>query len=1138
MSTHSQGHPPIPSEVPAEDVIAIVSVHDPQAANVNRDTPYRKTRLSNPTGGKGRRTNEGCHIFIHHIEGQPCYLFGRGGNKTSAVDEETLDVFLPGTKIGAKQFVLIPVWDSNVWRLQSRTETVATVNDVPIQAYTNRTKKKKDPLPHAIHLKSSTINHISIKGLGVEIWLLKSVREVYPTSVFNPEPLQYHLQDVARRPEHWARDRYVLSSEQVSTHSYRAVERFTSEVQTVKVFRDEQHGQRLRDEEFVKFGKEDVDASIVRYQQSVELDNVPAIITSTHDGFATYAALQTDIKKQHPGVRFSIAAKLLRRLFSALGFLNHHGIIHGQVTHESVLLRLTDYRPDAIILVDYSNSTTFPNGALSPLDAIRHDGRAAMTIIEDCCDIWQLRKAAKKDARSEEFMAKKTTTAQKEHQSVERVVADFERQGGSRTSDKGKKLRRLLELKNHSWHRCQDEQMYNATLREVGVCYKSNIDDMSQEWDESHPPHKIGEKHFMLLSLGHPWFDQLATQLHHDRWDTTPQEVCAKFKELAGTVEEPWQTFEVTKTIIFLQGPIGSFDEKCVMAWLAGCCEAFPEWHKALEMESERHLRPRDGTITRFDIRNLRDALPEHGRLPESFLRTFNLLCMPHGNKRSFQITETYHVSMHTPSRMFNLTQLQRLASADRFALCVHEGSIRCDNYVEVRGDPKLQGCYVPLSLLTAFALQLDLSVTRSRDQTPLFPTFDPSDFSQVQPGKIVLARTGLVAFATITRSGNQCVFHAPKSYKHFETSNTFLPTYFGDMKVLPRLPAGVREHVRPNHWSKFKTAEEIEAAGSGKRKILRAKGPLDKFTAAHRSTSRTASPVLPTVMEVDETALSRTLKQRQHIRSQARPPTKRNTDAQSSVPSTPSSKRSCPPTRGSTPPEPQKTSNVTMSFLDRATERMERMAAGLPTNASFSVPRIPPNSSFYQRNVNVNANLLSSPPLVPADRNDSFTIAAGSFNLDEDWKQTEEWLKGVRDDSDEEPQVQGIFGFNFHHSHLQDGSSTEEESTPGSKGKSKCSENGRSMKKVSERSPTTTNPAVVTTPKGKGKAQAQASEVATTTTPTRRARRSKATAPSSSPFPSFPHRPTLSHLPLRSHPPRRRRAALKNSQQQLRCWT
>lgn len=55
---------------------------------------------------------------------------------------------------------------------------------------------------------------------------------------------------------------------------------------------------------------------------------------------------------------------------------------------------------------------------------------------------------------------------------------------------------------------------------------------------------------------------------------------------------------------------------------------------------------------------------------------------------------ETYHIWYHYPSRLFNLTQLHRLATPQRFQEMIAEGQIYCDNFVEVRDDPKIQGCY------------------------------------------------------------------------------------------------------------------------------------------------------------------------------------------------------------------------------------------------------------------------------------------------------------------------------------------------------------------------------------------------------------------------------------------------------------
>lgn len=1063
MSVIPPGHPPIPSDVSADDVVAIITIHDPQASNANRETRYIKSQMSESRAGRtDRRTNEGCHVFLHLVAGQPCFTIGR--HKARTPSSAMLDVYLPGSRIGLRQLCLIPVWDSDVWRLQSTSETISTVNGVPIQVLSNRTKKNLNPLPHAIHLQQDSVNYATINGLRLDIWLLKTVREAYTVKAFEPQPLYHSLQDVALRPEIWARDRYIVGRERVSTRSFRVVERFTGEIQTAKFFRDEHHGHHVRDEEFIKFGKAEVDASIVRYLQSVEIDSIPAVITGTHEGLTSYASLRADIEKLHPGNRFAIATKLMRRLFAALGFLHFHAIMHKQVKQESVLLRLVDNTVESVLLVDYSAAISFPGGTPLPMMDMLEDGKAAMTIVEDCCDIWQLRKAATKDAMNEGWMAKKTTEAQKEYESVQRVISDFfELQGHSRTSDKGKRLLRLLELKQNNWHTCQDDQIHNATRREVGPCIMSNLDSMREHWDSMHPSTGVGEKVFMVLSLGHPWFDSLASQLYHNRWGTTPRDVCTKFKELAGAIEEPWQTLAVKKHTVFAQTHAG-IDEQCFLSWLASSCEVYPNWRKILESEYERHIRSRNGAILHHDIDEFHSALLAHGDLPQPMNATLkHLTAVNLRDRHSVPTESTHHIWCHLPSRMFNLTQLHGLACPGRLVSCVNKATVRCDDYVEVRGEPKLQGCYASLSQLPEFATQLGLEVAQYPIQTRTFPSFDPSDFSQVSIGRIVLVRTGLVAFASVTRSGDQFVFHAPSYPEKVESKGTFLPTYFGDMHVLPQLPTGVWEHARPEHWSKFKTVEQFEdATNVKKRRILKPKSLLGRNEPRRDASNRTASPS-STAMEVDRALLAQTLKLREHTRSLARPPTKRNANAQSSSPSTPSAKRSRPSGSGPAPSDVREDSNVTMSFIGRAAQRMEQLAQGSPSGLSLSVPQIPDNSSFFKQN----ANTLSSPPRALVDANRSFTVASGSFDLEDDWRQTEEWLKHLPAEENE-PRIQGLFGFEFHHSHLRDGSETEEEFEEGntaSPGNGKSSEGkGRAVREPASQlhTPTPTSPAHV----------------------------------------------------------------------------
>lgn len=167
----------------------------------------------------------------------------------------------------------------------------------------------------------------------------------------------------------------------------------------------------------------------------------------------------------------------------------------------------------------------------------------------------------------------------------------------------------------------------------------------------------------------------------------------------------------------------------------------------------------------------------------------------------------------------------------------------------------------------------------------------------------------------------------------------------------------------------------------------------------------------------------------------------KRNADEQSSEPIIVSAKRSKsfasesePPTSDELPQAPV----ISASFIDRALSNLERQAQGFPIESSLELPQTP-QESFYQREDN--ANLASRPPLLPVANNEAPTIASeGSFDLEDDIRQTEEWLSKMGNGGNDSTGLGGLFGFEFHHSlRLEgDGSDAEEETPLAGKAKRK----------------------------------------------------------------------------------------------------
>jgi hypothetical protein len=996
-SNPPNGHPAIPDEIPADEVVAIVTIHHVRAQHVNRDTPYVKTP-----------TIAGTNIFLCRINGQQCFTMGREENRDagSRVRRDELDVYLPGTTVALRQCVLLPVWDHDGWRLQSSSEIIFNVNGAPIQNYTARTKKFPNPLPRAVFLKQSDVNNITIAGLQVDIWLMKSVRQAYGPQDFIPAPVETHIQDVAHRPEPWARNRFNLTTVQVSTKTFRVVDCFTGEMGTAKIFRTGERREQLRDQEFSMLNQQEVDASIVRYLQSTEINSIPAVITDTHTGFASYGILQDNIRKSHPGVRFAISSKLLRRLFSALSFMHFHGIIHGDVSNDSVLLRLVDQQLDHMLLVDYTTAQPFVPGEPAPIERMMADGRAAMALIESCCEIWAFRNGPTLEAMGEDLMQKRTVDTMTKYQTIQRVSADyFERQGNSRETVKGQKLHRLLNKLGNAWQSAKTKQAQNLAARQVALLSKSKINEKIEEWGDAYPSQASVDKQYMLLSLGQQYLDSLADQLYVKRWDATPQEVCAKIKELGGDLEEPWQTFEVPRATLIEHTDAG-YNQESIMTWLASCYELHPDWRAVLETVCEDHFQSNAGIVSQANLHNLCNALEGNGQLPAPMIAMFERFA----DLDTFQpqIEESYQIWYHIPSRLFNITQLQRLATPDRLVATVTEGESRCDNFVEVRGDPKVQGCYASLTLLTTFADQLGLSLPEIPDLTTNMPTYDSSDFSQVPQGRIVLARLGLLGFGTMLRSGDQCNFLYSRTEPAFVTPSAFIPTYFGDMKVIPQLPPNVRSYNRPEHWSKFKTAEEFEdSADLSKRRMLVAKKPK----AAKPQPVDTPVSALSDIMEIDESALGVVLRERERVRSEARPPPKRATDAISSKPMAPEPKRSKIGEATLSAPKVA-LPDVSQSFVERMENQAHSALVPAPQPSGTSL-----NNSFMKRN----SALFTNPPLDPTNVNSSFTVADDTEGLEDDWAEVEVMLRQMPDNEDEEL-VDGITGFQYH-GDLSDGS-------------------------------------------------------------------------------------------------------------------
>jgi hypothetical protein len=217
-------------------------------------------------------------------------------------------------------------------------------------------------------------------------------------------------------------------------------------------------------------------------------------------------------------------------------------------------------------------------------------------------------------------------------------------------------------------------------------------------------------------------------------------------------------------------------------------------------------------------------------------------------------ITEGYHISYHRPSQMFNVTQMHRFATLNRLHVGLSDPRIRCDNFVEVRGEPNLEGNFVPLSMLPLFADAFGLTVIQQPEARQDAFKYDPSDFSR-NSERVVLAHEHLVAYVSVSRYQDQ-VTHCPKDVSDFRSMGGFLSTYFGNWIVLPKNPNGMHEYQRLYHWARYRTAEEMQAgADISQRKVLKPQSIHSKSGSLKPSGSTQSfgsSRTLPALMDRD----------------------------------------------------------------------------------------------------------------------------------------------------------------------------------------------------------------------------------------------------------------------------------------------
>ncbi|KAF1972286.1 hypothetical protein BU23DRAFT_599768 [Bimuria novae-zelandiae CBS 107.79] len=834
------GCPVVPEDVNLDTFTGIIDVEVYEAIKENELSPFTRQELDlNETSG----LSHGARVFLHRLANGIKYSFGPRLRK-----KEQYDVYVPLGTSTKKLFELSLDSRARLWRIDATADTIVSVNGERLQKpQTKKRKSKKSVyLPYMVYLDVSqpvTVQFADHRGLKtVKLWLVQPDDLLGPNHQLRNTSNVKVAQSIPNHKGNRGVSLYIWDRRQapVSDHSYRVTHRFTGEVVTAKVFQHDE-GLEDRDREMLMFGQLETHSSIVRYQIATELNGVPAIITDTHESMIPFAAIVPDLLNMHPGARFKLAVGMLRPLFSAVAYLHCNKIFHGSISPASVLVQIVDDAIVKLLLVNYSWAYMVDIGEDMPKELMRHESAQVMDLVETCTNLWNLRQKPL-PGFNPQAMRQATEAAEAEFKVVKQNNADMVH----RRPDLWKKAQvQMLELQAHKerkWAQARTAQIQNHGMQHIGPLTKEDVEIHVNAWKQTEASQNTEVNQPMILSLGHAWLDDLMNVLYSTGIYgclPLPSEICSKLRSLEGQDSEPWQSFRIQQSHEFVVHTVGTrqrilqMESRCFADYMAVCCELHPGLQKTIVEEYNRIIVPCGGMLLPEIIENFHESLkkrlsgklsidePIKGPLPPDMNDALEVLGkIDYPGQHSIQ--QGYDINYHRPSQMFNITQVHRFASLSRLTSGLNNDQIRCENFVEVRGEPELEGNYVPLPMLHMFATAFDIAVCQEPSCRRSSITQDPSDFSQLS-SRIVLAHRGLVGFASMTYEHDQ-VSHCPREdfeMAKYPRSGTFVATYFGDWKVLPATPNGIPEYTRPTHWAKYKTAEETEAASKGKRKKL-----------------------------------------------------------------------------------------------------------------------------------------------------------------------------------------------------------------------------------------------------------------------------------------------------------------------------
>lgn len=304
--------------------------------------------------------------------------------------------------------------------------------------------------------------------------------------------------------------------------------------------------------------------------------------------------------------------------------------------------------------------------------------------------------------------------------------------------------------------------------------------------------------------LGHPYLDELwQKSIDGETWTFSTLDICKRINLQLDDCDQPWESLTVERRfdVRTRKGPHGPLFNvtdliECIQKDTQGSLDE--EDRKEVDAAIKIHLKPKNHTG--YCSEAAFNGFRKHVRKRTD---KYVGLAMAHdlGKERaedhsesSLSSTLLHHITCYLPSRIFNITQLLQAVRSDDL-VDARPLLSSCTDYFEVRGDPSLQGIYMPLRYLEKISGILRLGIVELVKQTSAYKGAPVDLTGYDYQHWVLLADRGFSVPARLNRTTREVTWDG-RTYALVDFLRTYMPSSTLDVRPHSLEPPATIFHI------------------------------------------------------------------------------------------------------------------------------------------------------------------------------------------------------------------------------------------------------------------------------------------------------------------------------------------------------